>query len=209
MNIGFDFDGVIVPTAGKVREAVKNKFRLDKFVINKYLANDLDTTDEIKAYMNELYDSPEFMGSLHIPPEVQHVLHYLTIKVKATVCVITARPPEMRDATEHILLNSPRILPFQLDSVHYSKDKRKLCDHLNLKYFVEDCLEQAVSIALYTNVKKVFLLNDEYNQFEPGMDFIPKIKRVHNGIMNVVHEIQKEEKRESQEAQRDSVRAAG
>lgn len=160
MKIGVDIDGVIADSLSVwVNE------------LNRYFAQDKKREDMIYYQFEKIYNVTwEEMDSFfranqellltNLAPVEQAADIITRLNDKHEVLIITARPEQYRTITESWLLNQ-RIIYHNLVMTDFN-DKSLYCKSLQVDIFIEDSLENALSI--YQQGIPVILFDAPYNQ---------------------------------------------
>ena len=197
MNIGFDMDGVLVESSVIFRTLIYNKFHRRDFekiddkgnVWFSYEISGISSSRIWDCIYNALLNYQQYM--LPVDGMAHAITKLWEMQNKRTIQIISARPEDCIPQTA-AWLDAHFPVPYALFVVAPPKNgtgnydvKNKLVNELGLTHFVEDRLKYASEIARNTDVKKVFLLNKDYNR---GRRVASKVERIDwlNQIIKII-----------------------
>jgi len=153
MNIGFDLDGVLYPW---------------QEVIHQYCLDHNLTTDKDPKKFWTVWagDHEDILANLVLISEFYHrsapyagVINMLNrLKEKYTIYYITGRPEILKGDTFKYLTEWD--FP-DATNIYFAKNKARAIQHLEIHSYVEDRIELAMSMSLFT---KTFLVTRPYNE---------------------------------------------
>lgn len=177
--IAFDLDDVLVDCVPIIRFVIKRDYGYDINKIKEYSIN-IPEIQDITEYIRCMIKN--FSYCMKPSKGAKEAIQRLAKEEK--IIIITARDRNILDCTKKWIEDNLEITNFSIINKSTPEAKYTYIKGSGIQYFVEDRLKTANLVSEIETVKKVYLINQNWNI---GRDTNPKVVRM-DGIISVVND---------------------